>query len=95
MPKEKNSAASAICPAVSAARGTSIIVPISASTLDAGLAATSASTSLGLVADDLELLDGADQRDHDLRLRVAARAFCAAAAASAIARDLHARTGRG
>jgi hypothetical protein len=28
VPKEKNSAASAICPAVNAARGTSIIVPI-------------------------------------------------------------------
>ena len=32
MPNEKNSAASAIWPAVSAARGTSIIVPISTST---------------------------------------------------------------
>ena len=37
VPKEKNSAASAICPAVSAARGSSIIVPISASQVDAGL----------------------------------------------------------
>ena len=44
MPKEKNSAACAICPAVSAARGTSIIVPISVCTEVPVAAATSAST---------------------------------------------------
>ena len=68
MPNEKNSAAWAICPAVSAARGTSIIVPISVCTDVPVSAATSASTCLGLLAGGLELLDGADERDHDLRL---------------------------
>ena len=44
VPNEKNWAASAIWPAVSAARGTSIIVPISVCTLTPVSASTSAST---------------------------------------------------
>ena len=44
VPKEKNSAASAICPAVIAARGTSIIVPISAGNSTPVCSATSART---------------------------------------------------
>ena len=83
VPKEKNSAASAIWPAVSAARGTSIIVPIGAPVH--AVASRSAMTCSASVADRLQLLHGADQRDHDLRPRVAAGA-CSSAAASAIAR---------
>ena len=85
MPKEKNSAASAIWPAVSAARGTSIIVPISVTSTPLS-ADHLGDDLLGLGADRLQLLHGADQRDHDLRLRVAARPSGAATAASAIAR---------
>ena len=72
VPKEKNSAAWAIWPAVSAARGTSIIVPIRVCTCAPVSAATSASTFSALLARDLEFLDRADERDHDLRTRVAA-----------------------
>ena len=72
MPKEKNSAAPAISPAVSAARGTSIIVPIVARDVDALGLGDLGEHPLGLLADRLQLLHGADQRDHDLRARVAA-----------------------
>ena len=44
MPNEKNSAASAICPAVSAARGSSIIVPIGNRRVQPFASATSLST---------------------------------------------------
>ena len=66
MPKLKNSAASAIWPAVRAARGSSIIVPIGASHAHLG------EDLLGLLADQLELLHRADERDHDLGPRVEA-----------------------
>ena len=68
MPKEKNSASFAISSAVSAPRGTSIMVPTRYSTPDAVLA----QHLLGRLEHDLllppQLLDVADQRDHDLGL---------------------------
>ena len=63
--------------------------------LDAGLLApTSASTAQRLVRDDLQLLDRADQRHHDLRPRVAA-GLRPLGRGLGDRPDLHARTGPG
>ena len=70
VPKEKKSAASAIRWAVSAARGSSIMVPIGIVSVDPGSAATSAQDRVGLVADQVQLHHRADERHHDLHLRV-------------------------
>ena len=63
-----------MCPAVSAARGSSIIVPIVASSSTPSRAASSASTAGGLLGHQAQLAHGADQRDHDLRAARRARA---------------------
>ena len=66
VPNEKNSASSAILSAVRAARGTSIMVPIRYSTLVPALAMHLVGHGDGPLLEEDELLDGADQRDHDL-----------------------------
>ena len=71
MPKEKNSADSAIASAVRAARGSSIIVPNGNFERAAVGVGDGLQDAGGLVTNQLELLDAADERDHDLRLRVA------------------------
>ena len=72
MPKEKKSAASAIRPAVSAARGSSIMVPIGMSRRTPSLGGDLGEHRVGLVADQVQLHHRPDQRHHDLHLRVAA-----------------------
>ena len=72
VPKEKNCALPAISPAVSAARGTSIIVPIRVLTSTPVSPGDGLDDALGLGPDRLQLLHGADQRHHDLRPRVLA-----------------------
>ena len=72
MPNEKNSADSAISPAVIAARGSSIMVPTLKSTSTPGLVLHLAGDVHDLLLDQVELPDRRDQRDHDLRPRVAA-----------------------
>ena len=66
VPNEKNSASSAIWSAVRAARGTSIMVPIRYSTFVPGLLHDLLGDGDGPLLEEDELLDGADQRDHDL-----------------------------
>ena len=73
VPKEKNSALPAIGPAFSAARGTSIMVPIGVSHVGSGLFLDVAYYLFRPLAADLHLLHGGGERDHDLRLRVLAR----------------------
>ena len=60
--KLKNSAASAICPAVSAARGSSIIVPIGNCSEQPCASATDSRTPGGLVDYQLKFLDRTDKR---------------------------------
>ena len=72
MPNEKKSAASATRNAVSAARGSSTIVPIGDVQLDALGLAHLRQDRVGLVADQVQLHDRADQGHHDLRTRVTA-----------------------
>ena len=73
VPKEKNSALAAIGPAVTAARGTSIIVPIRRVHVGAGLFLDLLEHLLGPLAGDLHLLHSRGERDHDLWARVLAR----------------------
>ncbi len=68
MPKQKNSATSAISPAVSAARGISIMVPNLYSNSTPFSAMTCRGDALQLGLDHVELVDVAGQRDHHLRL---------------------------
>ena len=70
VPNEKNSAYSAICAAISAARGTSIMVPIEVLHGDARLGDDAVGDPLGLLEGLLHLADGPGERDHDLRLDV-------------------------
>ena len=89
VPKEKNSAASAIWPAVSAARGSSIIVPIRCSSVDArSRSRTSARPARPSSLDQLELLHGATSGIM-ISGRGSPPALIRSAAASRIARDLH------
>ena len=72
VPKEKKSAASAIRCAVSAARGSSIIVPIGTCRSTPCLGDHLLDQLVGLVADQMQLHHRTDQRHHDLDLRVLA-----------------------
>ena len=72
MPNEKKSAASATRNAVSAARGSSIIVPIGMCRSTPSALADLGQDRVGLVADQVQLHHRADQRHHDLRTRVTA-----------------------
>ena len=93
VPKEKKSAASAIRCAVSAARGSSIMVPIGTSSCHAASARGHlVQDRLGLVADQVQLHHRTDQRHHDLDLRVLP-GLELVAGASAIGPDLQRRTG--
>ena len=67
VPKQKNSASLAISSAVRAARGISIMVPTSyfMSTPASAMSLSAVATTTSLT--NFELLDLADQRDHDLR----------------------------
>ena len=73
MPNEKNSADPAICSAVSAARGSSIIVPTLCGIVDAALLLDLPRHRRDALAHQVELADRRDQRDHDLRAGRAAR----------------------
>ena len=67
MPKLKKSADRAISSAVSAPRGTSIIVPNVYSTFAPARRSTSRASASSSAARTLELVHVADERDHDLR----------------------------
>ena len=69
VPKLKKSATSAILSAISAARGSSIIVPTLYSIVVPGLGEHLLRHLVDLRAGDLQFLRHADQRDHDLRHR--------------------------
>jgi hypothetical protein len=85
VPKEKNSATSAISSAVSAARGSSIMVPTRYFDLHPSASKTSSATG-ALIASCIFAAPpgGADQRDHDLGEGLAA--LLDVGAASKIAR---------
>ena len=72
MPNEKKSADPAILPAVSAARGSSIMVPIRCGISMPCSSCTSVAIVLDPAADDVQLPHRGHQRDHDLRLGLAA-----------------------
>ena len=94
MPKEKNSALAAIGPAFTAARGTSIMVPIRVCTWVPVSSSTSLSTFSVRSRHDLQFLHGADERDHHLGPRVLARLLELGGGVRDRA-HLHARTGPG
>ena len=85
VPNEKKSATSPISSAVTAARGSSIIVPIGMSSSMPSRGRDLGEHLLGLGAQRLELGDDRDERDHDLGLGSCPR-FLSCAVASAIAR---------